>query len=270
MQANITELKEKTIALVKEAAQITEAAFQVAEKDSPANIVTSADTAVQAFLEQQLCPLIPGSVLFGEEGNSITGSADYQWIVDPIDGTANFSRGIGEYAISVGLMHRGEILLGVVYNPVQDKLYSAQAGGGAYCNGKPLHVSSVPFEKGLLCTALSLYRKEYAAKCMDVIMEVYARCNDVRRFGSCAMELCYLAEGKCDLYFEFRVFPWDYAGAYLILKEAGGSIGGHDGQPLTFDRATPVVAANTTENFQALVSIVQKHIKTIPYCEVFQ
>lgn len=270
MLIQLSSLREKTEALVRQAAEITHNAFQITEKDSPVNIVTSADIAVQAFLQEKLCALLPDSALFGEEGCAGNTNAEYRWIVDPIDGTANFSRGIGEYAISVGLKHRGDILIGVVYNPVQDKLYSAQRGSGAYCNGVPIHVSDTTFEKGLLCTALSLYRKEYAKKCMDVIMDAYSQCNDVRRFGSCALELCYLAEGKCDLYFEFRVFPWDYAGAHLILKEAGGSIGGLTGEPLTFDRATPVIAANTPDNFSTLLSIAQKHIPEIPYCEVFQ
>ena len=101
-------------------------------------------------------------------------------------------------------------------------------------------------------------------------MEAYGQCADVRRFGAAALELCYLAEGICDLYFEIRVFPWDYAAALLILQEAGGMAGGLAGEALGFDRATALVAANTRGNYEKLLSIVGKHIKELPYNEVFR
>lgn len=256
--------------IVRQADDSFHQAFTTTQKDSPSNIVTTADLAVQAFLERELCTLLPGSAFFGEEGTAGSLSAEYLWIVDPIDGTANFSRGIGECGISVALLCRQTLLLGVVYNPFQDKLYSAVRDGGAWCNGRPIRVSGKSFREGLLCTALSLYRKEYAQQCMAVIGEAYAQCNDIRRFGSCALELCYLAEGKCDLYFEFRVFPWDCAAAHLILEEAGGVIRGQNGQKVTFDRATPIIAANTQENFDRLNAIVQKHIPQFPYKEILR
>lgn len=270
MNVDLSELKEKVIRLVKQASKIMKESFTFEEKGSPSNIVTSADIGVQKFLEEKLTKLLPGSTLLGEEGEQHQSESAYLWIVDPIDGTTNFSRGIGECAISVALLHGEEIVIGIVYNPYQKKLFSAERGKGAWCNGKKIHVSNASFEEGIFCTALSLYRKEYADKCMEVISEVYAQCNDFRRFGSCALELCYLAEGKCDLYFEFRVFPWDYAAAYLILKESGGVIYGQKNEELHFDRATPIIAANTKENYEKLRTIIEKHIDDYPYEEVFR
>lgn len=255
---------------LRQAAEYMNEAFTTEEKGSASNIVTSADLAVQAHLEKALCALLPGSAVFGEEGSSQSAAGEYLWVVDPIDGTANFSRGIPECAISVGLLHKNKAVLGAVYNPGRDRMFSGVRGAGAWCNGVPIHASQRPFREGLLCTAMSLYKKEYAPQCMAVIGEAYEKCNDIRRFGSCALELCYLACGECDLYFEFRVFPWDYAGASLILEEAGGIIRGLNGQALTYDRATPVVAANTKDNFETLDSIVQKHIPQIPYEEVLR
>lgn len=267
---NLSLLKERVVAIVYQAAQITREAFTVCDKDAPSNIVTSADVAVQTFLERELCALLPGSAFFGEEGDAANASGSCLWIVDPIDGTTNFARGIHEYAVSVALLDGDAIVLGVVYNPALNRLYTAVKGEGAFCNGKPLRVSSAPFSRGILCTALSLYRKEYAQACMDIVSDVYAQCGDFRRFGTCALELCYLAEGVCDLYFEFRLFPWDFAAASLILTEAGGMISGLGGSPLPFDRTTPVIAANSPENFEKLCSLVQKHISGISYTEILR
>lgn len=266
----LSELCGQVEQIVRQAARIWDETFTTLEKESPSNIVTSADIAVQRFLEENLCALLPGSGFFGEEGSPELGDRAYLWIVDPIDGTANFSRGIPDCAISVGLVQNGQALLGVVYSPLRGELFSAARGEGARCNGQPIRVSRRCFREGLLCTALSLYRKEYASQCMAVIGEAYMQCNDIRRFGSAALELCYLAQGKCELYFEFRVFPWDYAAAALILEEAGGIIRSQNGEALTFDRTTPLVAANTPENYEKLNAIVQKHIPVFPYKEILR
>ncbi len=114
---------------------------------------------------------------------------------------------------------------------------------------------------------MSLYRKEYAEICRDIIFDVYNKCNDFRRFGSCALELCYLAAGKCDLYFEIRVFPWDYAASYLILKEAGGVLKGLNGENLSYDKPTVLVGANNLENYEKLNDIIKKYLKELPYTE---
>lgn len=267
---NLSVLKEQTEAIVKQAALFMQGAFTTTEKNTVVNIVTSADIAIQEFLQEHLCALLPDSDFFGEEAPAGKSFGKYLWIVDPIDGTANFSRGIGEYAISVALLQDEIPILGIVYKPQGDILYSAVKGCGAQRNGLPIRVSDTPFAGGIFCTAMSLYRKEFADDCMKVIADTYAQCNDVRRFGSCALELCYLAEGVCDLYFEFRVFPWDHAAAALILQEAGGVIRGQNGQPLPFDRTTPVIAANSEENYAKLNTIVQKHIPKFPYKEILR
>lgn len=260
-------LQKETEAAVLEASDLMMGSFTTEQKGSVEDIVTSADLAVQKFLEQRLTAVLPEAGFFGEEGCGECKS-EYLWVVDPIDGTTNFSRGIRDCAISVALVHKGEPVLGVVYGPYQNRLYSAVKDQGATCNAEPIHVSGKAFKEGLFCTALSLYRKEYAERCMDVLRDVYSQCNDFRRFGSCALELCYLAEGKCELYFEYRVFPWDCAAAALILQEAGGFICNGTGEPLPFDRATPVIAANSKENLDTLVQIVKYRIPNFDYEEI--
>ena len=109
--------------------------------------------------------------------------------------------------------------------------------------------------------------EEFAKNNNIIILDTYMQCNDVRRFGTCALELCYLAAGRCDLYFEIRVFPWDYAAGYLILREAGGVLRGLRGEELDFRKVTLLVGANNEENYEKLDAIVNSHIKSLPYEE---
>ena len=248
------------------AAIIKDSPFQIDEKDGPANIVTTNDVACQQFLYKELAPLIPDAGFLGEE-NLKDLNHPYLWVIDPIDGTANYSRGIDECAISVALVQGKEPLLGVVYNIFTGEVFSARRGAGARRNGKSIAVSGRDFSAGLLCTAMSVYNKSLAKTCSDIIYDAYMECNDVRRFGGCALELCYLAAGQCDLYFEMRVFPWDYAAGYLILKEAGGELTGFGGEILDFTKATMLIGANRRDNYEKMRSIVEKHMTFIPYKE---
>lgn len=266
MSIAYTELKEKIIGIVRDVSKIMMAQpFAVSEKNSPVNIVTSADIDTQRALHRALSTLLPGSGFFCEEEDLTDADHEYVWVIDPIDGTMNYARGIGECAISVALLHDGEPAVGVVYNPFQDQMYAAARGCGAECNGTPIHVSDAPFEKALFCTAMSVYRKEFTDTCLAIIDETYRQCNDIRRFGTCAVELCYLAAGKCDLYYEMRLFPWDYAAAGLIFTEAGGVLTGFGGGPIPYDRPSPLIGANTRENYDRLSAIVHRHMKDVPY-----
>lgn len=265
---NYATLEKKIIKIVKSASKIMKRrSFEITEKDGSINIVTSADIDTQKYLCQRLSRLIPECKFYCEEENMKATEGEYIFVIDPIDGTANYSRGIADCAISVALLHNKQAVVGVVYNPFANELFSAHKGGGARLNGKSIHVSSRSFDSALFCTAMSLYKKELAALCNDIICETYALCNDFRRFGSCALELCYLAAGRCDIYFEIRVFPWDYAGAAVVLSEAGGVLCGYNGKEPCFDGPTPLIAANNPENLDTLNQIVNKYMKNIPYTE---
>ena len=181
---------------------------------------------------------------------------EYLWIIDPIDGTANYSRGIDQCAICVGLKHHDDMQMGVVYIPRTDELFHAEKGKGAYLNGMRIHVSGRSFGNAVLCTALPVYHKEYAEVCSRIIVDAFGKCNDIRRFGACAPELCYLAMGRCELYFEYLLSPWDYAAASLIVTEAGGVITSADGSRLRLTEPTGVIAANNKSNYQQLLDIV--------------
>lgn len=254
------------VPIVREAARLmTRSGFDVMEKGSEVNLVTSSDLAVQEFLVGRLSGLVPGAGFLCEENDLADISHEYVWIIDPIDGTANYARGIGDCCISVALSHRGELVEGVVYIPWRDELYSARKGSGAFLNGRRLKVSERPMSACLFGTAMSAYRKEFAKVCSDIIFDVYMRSNDVRRFGSAAVELCMLAAGQLDLYFEMRLQPWDYAAASLILSEAGGVSCGFDGGPLSLDKASLVLAANSRENLDDILATVRKYLPKLPY-----
>lgn len=259
----------EVITAVKKAAKIALSAhYTIESKGDASNIVTSADVAVQNFLRDRLQELIPSSGFLCEENDLSEINSDYIWIIDPIDGTMNFTRGIHDSCISVALQHKGELALGVVYNFFTDDLYYAERGKGAFNNGRQIHVSNRPFKEGLLCTAMSLYKRQYADVCFDVISELYSKCNDIRRLGSCAMELCYIAAGKCDLYFEIRVYAWDSAAGELILREAGASVYRFFSEKF-MDKALPLIAANSPENLQIIYDVVERNLKKYNLWENF-
>ena len=259
-------LKDSVIEIVRSVANaVKNAAFTVTEKDEAINIVTSSDLLAQRLLMEALASLVPESGFYCEEEDVRQTDRDYVWIIDPIDGTANYSRHIADCAISVALVYRKKAVLGVVCSIFNEDVYAATLGGGATLNGKPISVSKNNFKSSILCTAMSVYKKQHAKVCADVIFETYMECNDVRRFGTCALELCYIAAGRCDLYFEIRVFPWDYAAGYLILTEAGGVLYGLKDSTPDFSCPTVLVGANNMENYQRLAKIVNKHIQTTPY-----
>lgn len=265
---------EKVKQIVIEASRLMATdAFEIEEKDGTANIVTSSDVAVQDFLCKNLSMLLPGSGFLCEEKDINDVSQEYTWIIDPIDGTANYSRGIAQSAICVGLRKGSAMQLGMVYVPITGELFFAEKDKGAFleiidCETKAtvkparrINVSRRSFSNSLMCTALPVYHKEHAAVCSEIISEAFPQINDLRRFGACAPELCYVAMGRCELYFEYILSPWDYAAASLILTEAGGIITDLDGNAVTCVNPCGLVAGNSQENHRQLLDIVRKHCR---------
>lgn len=242
--------------------------FTVETKGSRENLVTSADVANERFLKEELTRIIPGSAFMGEEGDEASlQESEWVWIVDPIDGTANFSRGIPMCAVSVALFRNAEPYAGFVLNPFTDTLYSAVRGEGARKDGGPIHVSDRGFGDAILSTAYCCYRKSLAEPCFRVSEILYPDINDIRRIGTAALELALMAEGAGELYFEIRLSPWDHAAALTILKEAGGCYTGIGG-PVVFDRSSPVLAANSEENLRRLGEVVDRVFDgKVPYTD---
>ncbi|WP_379128399.1 inositol monophosphatase family protein [Paenibacillus sp. sgz500958] len=239
--------------------------FTIHSKGNVSNNVTSVDLSLQAFLKSRLMPLLDNCGFIGEESEASDYEHPYLWIVDPLDGTANFIRDIGLSAISVGLLKDNEPVLGVVYNPYRDEMFYAEKGTGAYLNGEQIKVSGRDLEHSILCTAMSLYNKDFAKPCLNIIEKVYDKCDDIRRMGSAALELVYLACGRVDMYFEIRVFSWDFAAASVIIQESGGYVGTIEYDKPVYNRPIPLLCTNTKENYEYLKQVVSEEIPAIPY-----
>ena len=161
--------------------------------------------------------------------------------MDPLDGTTNFMRGYRHSAVSIGLVRGNEAVLGAVWNPYAQELFIGIKGGGAFLNGAPIHIADTPIDRALLVFGSSPYYRELAEDTFSVVKALFLSCGDVRRSGSAALDLCAVAAGRCDGFYEARLSPWDYAGASVILTEAGGRITAGR-EPLSFARPCPVCA----------------------------
>ena len=223
--------------IVREAGEIVRSAGNIAakthEKTSAADLVTEYDVAVEAFLKERLLALVPGAVFFGEE-EALQGDPAKGWtfIVDPIDGTTNFVRGYRQSGISVALAKDGVVEYGVVYDPAKEEMFTAQRGKGAFLNGQPIHVSDKPLSQGIFIMGTAIYNREYLQPTMHLTTQLFARSCDFRRFGAAALDLCYVACGRGELFFEYSLSPWDYAAGSLMVTEAGGVASTLEGTPL--------------------------------------
>ncbi|MDE6659538.1 MAG: inositol monophosphatase [Eubacterium sp.] len=196
----------------------------IESKGSAVNLVTEYDKKIQDFLFEELSKIIPGCSFLGEEGEGNKELADgYCFIIDPIDGTTNFIKGFQHSAISVGLAKDKALIAGVVLDPDLNNLYYAEKGKGAYLNGKQIHVSDCDLQNSLVLFGTCPYEHELAEKTFALTKEVFYNAIEVRRGGSAALDICYVASGKADLYYELIIRPWDFAGATIILEEAGGT-----------------------------------------------
>ncbi len=242
-------LLEQMISIVREAGGIVLSARDIGsrthEKTSAADLVTEYDVAVENFLREKLLALLPEAVFFGEEeaGPAHPGQG-WTFIVDPIDGTANFVRGLQQSAISVALARDAVVEYGVVYDPYKDEMFSARRGAGAFLNGAPIHVSEKPLAEGIFSMGTALYRRELFAPTMRLTAQLFERSCDFRRMGAAALDLCDVACGRVEAFFEYSLCPWDYAAGSLLITEAGGAVCTLEGKPLPIVRRCGIWASN--------------------------
>ena len=246
---------EQIISVVRKAGEIVCSAEDISaktsEKGGAADLVTAYDVAVEEFLKRELTTLLPDALFYGEESEK-RGDPTKGWvfIVDPIDGTTNFVRHLSQSAISVALAKDGVMEYGVVLDPFKHELFSAKRGGGAFLNGKPIRVSDRPLDKGIFGMGTAIYNREFDAKTMSVTAQLFARSCDFRRMGAAALDLCAVAAGRYDAFFEFSLAPWDFAAGSLIVTEAGGSLCTMEGEDLPIARCG--IWASNAVNFHIL------------------
>jgi myo-inositol-1(or 4)-monophosphatase len=220
----------------------------VESKQGQANFVTKYDVEVQEFLYRELAAILPEASFMGEEDEVKNHQINkgYCFIIDPIDGTTNFIFDYKHSCISVALMLQGEIILGVVYNPYLKELFTAEKDKGAFLNGKQLFIKELALEDGMVSIGTAPYYREKADETFRIARLVYDKALDLRRSGSAALDICYVAAGRIVLYYELLLSPWDYAAGSLILTEAGGKIRTMDGKLLTFEHPISILAGNHT------------------------
>ena len=242
-------LEQQICGLVHECGQFIKDAdrsqLHIDSKGGRANFVTEYDKKVQEQLRAGLLKLMPDAHFIGEEGTTQAFSSSGKFfIVDPIDGTTNFIKGYRASCISVGLVVNGLAEFGVIYNPYSDEMFSARRGYGAFCNGNRLHVSSDPLENALVIFGTSPYREDLTDQTFRMACAYFKKAIDIRRSGSAALDLCMIAAGRAEIFFELSLSPWDYAAGALIVKEAGGLVSDIEGKELAYDRPCSVIARN--------------------------
>lgn len=250
---------EDIVLLVKEASKFAydrELKSQISQKGA-ADYVTEVDLRISNFLKGKLYEIAPDIGFMSEEEDN-GALADKRWILDPIDGTTNLIYGYNMSSVSLALCDNGKIVLGVVYNPFSDECYTAEIGKGAYLNGKRIHVSSRELKESIIEFGAGSTRKQDAEQSFNLGRAIFERCLDIRRICSSALDLCFIAAGRIDGYFETKLKPWDYAAGSLILSEAGGESSTYDGEPLPFDKPSSIIVSNGIIH-KELCSIINAH-----------
>ncbi len=216
-------------------------------KPGTANFVTAYDVAVQTFLVTEIGKRIPEAVFLAEEQENDMSvlQGECCFVIDPIDGTTNFIHDYRFSAISLAMLCRGRAVFGAVYNPYSGEMFTAEAGKGAWLNGKPIHVSEREAEQAAVAFGTSPYYKdELAQKTFSLAHTLFLCMGDLRRGGSAALDLAYLAAGRVDAFFEWRLSPWDFAAGMLLVSEAGGVVTDHTGAPPDLSAVHSVFAGN--------------------------
>lgn len=256
----LEQLATQVSVIVKEAGALIQSIPrpQVYTKEGHANFVTEADVASQKYLLEHLASLLPEAHFFAEEQEEHQLAPGWNWIIDPIDGTTNFIRNCHASTISVGLVKDGQGKLGLVLDPYRDELFLGIQGKGAFRNGEPIHVSEVPPQNALIAFGTAPYYEELNEATFALAKELCLRCGDLRRSGSAALDLCHLAAGCFDGFFELRLSPWDYAASSVILQEAGALIGTVPGKEFNYQAPQPILAG-TKELFPILQEAAGRH-----------
>jgi myo-inositol-1(or 4)-monophosphatase len=200
--------------------------LKVTTKSSPTDLVSEVDAAAEKLIVDGILAARPHDGILGEEGSDIAGSNEVLWIIDPIDGTINYLYGFPSYSVSIAVQVAGETVVGVVHDPLRNEVFSATKGNGANCNGTRMQVrGAAELSQALISTGFS-YRSEQRKLQAEVLLGLITEVRDIRRAGSAALDLCWVAKGIVDGYYERGLNPWDLAAGVLIVEESGGATGG--------------------------------------------
>jgi len=237
---------ETAIAIARESGALLVEMFQtpleIAYK-RPSDLVTEADRQSEALIIGHLHRQFPHHGVVSEEGGGQKIESDFCWYVDPLDGTTNFAHKFPVFCVTLGLAYRGEVIAGVVYDPVREEMFTAEKGSGAFLNGQRLHVSrTAKLADSLLATGFPPFDHNHDLN-LQLFFLFTLRSHGIRRPGSAALDLCYVAAGRFDAFWELKLNPWDKAAGSLLVTEAGGRVSDLAGGPLRIEPAE-ILASN--------------------------
>ena len=227
---NLPELCQQVITIAKEAGDFIRTEARTFDRGKIEHkglndMVSYVDKQAEIKIVAGLKAVFPNSGFITEEGTTTEEHAVYNWIIDPLDGTTNFIHGLPIFCVSIGLMERGEMVLGVIYEINKDECFYATQGGGAFLNGKPIQVTDVPkLADSLICTGFPYTDFGLMQNYLQLLGAFMNKSHGVRRLGSAAADLAYVAAGRFEGFFEFNLKPWDVAAGVIIVREAGGSV----------------------------------------------
>jgi myo-inositol-1(or 4)-monophosphatase len=223
------------------------------------DMVSYVDKGAEQMIVAELTEILPGCGFLVEE-NSAKGEKEYNWIVDPLDGTTNFIHGIPCYAVSIALEHKGDIILGVVYDVAKKECFSAYKHGGAFLNNEPIRVSdNKTLKDSLIATGFPIYNFDRQENYLNVLRELMQGTHGVRRIGAAAVDLCYVACGRVDAFYEYNLNAWDVAAGALIIKEAGGTLSDFKSEQ-NWLYGKEMIATNKLVE-KEFTDLIQKHFK---------
>jgi len=227
------------------------------------DVVTNVDKAADALITNMLCTHFPTHQIIAEESAVSGQESPYRWYIDPLDGTTNFAHSFPHFCVSIALTHESQMIVGVVYDPLRDETFCASRGNGATLNGNPLHVSPAPtLDQALVLTGFPYDRRKRSEFYLRFYRAFMVRTQGVRRSGSAALDLCYVACGRADGFWEWRLHPWDTAAGSLIVEEAGGRISDFsDGR---FDVNGEQTLASNGVIHQQMIAVLQEVIAAHP------
>jgi len=233
--------------LARQAGQILRAAYehehQIGYKGAT-DLVTEVDHQSEAMILTEIQRLFPGHQIVAEESGSMSGADDHTWYIDPLDGTVNYAHGVPFFSVAIAYAFQGLTRLGVVYDPMRDELFAAERGRGAWLNGRSLRASpAADLGKSLLVTGFPYNAWVTPDDNIENFARFSKRCQGVRRLGSAALDLCYIAAGRLDGYWELTLSPWDVAAGGLIAEQAGAIVTDLQGGPDYLARPNSILAA---------------------------
>lgn len=221
------------------------------------NLVSDIDKASERKIIEIIRRRFPAHAILAEEGGGTSADSEYTWVIDPLDGTTNYLHGVPIYCVSIGLERNGEVVAGAIYDPNHDELFTAEKGSGAFANGKRLKVSEAnTLISSLLVTGFPYDIATHPGDAVNHFVHFLMEAQGIRRLGSAALDLAYVAAGRLDGFWEVNLHPWDMAAGVLLVKEAGGNVTNFDGK--TIDIYGRKVLASNGLIHQTMLKVLQK------------